>query len=152
MKRKLKITLYIALGLAIILGYDYYRMQQIEFEVISIQPDPAEADPRQPVVIELAVTDKRGNPVRAHNIVALSLSGGSWNGYRQKTDENGRVTFSYNPFKLESYQTARDVVVKFRDESNSVFVEMYPTLEVKLRMVPPTERDTEGLKVDDLFS
>lgn len=85
--------------------------------------------------------------MKGHNIYALAIGGGSFKTFYEKTDENGNVTFVYYPPQMAGYQREKTVTLKFRDESNSVFIEMYPCTEYAIELTRPEKSD--GMSVDD---
>ena len=85
----------------------------------------------------VSVKNKSGKPVKGHNVYALSIGGGSFKTFYEKTDEDGRVTFEYYPPTMAGYQEEKEVTLKFRDESNSVFIEMYPSTEYVIELKKP---------------
>lgn len=150
--KKWKVLLILGIICAVVLGVDLVKMNTVTLTVESVTPEPAAADPDEPVTIDVTLRSKSGQPIADHNLYALTLSGGSFLSYRQKTDANGRAIFVYFPYKVASYQTVRDVTIQIRDESNSVFVEMYPTVEYEIKMQRPDESDDEGgLTIDDII-
>lgn len=151
MAKKLKVILIIAAAIAVLAAYDYYRSTQVVINIESITPEPAEADSSKPVTINVRLTDKKGNPVTGHNVYALSLSGGSWRSYREKSDSDGRLSFIYYPYNIQSYQQVRDVKIRLRDESNSVFIEIYPTREFTIKMKRPENNSDSSFTADDFF-
>lgn len=134
-------------------GFDFIKSKTVEIQVVSISAEPAEATPDKPVDIQVRLCSKDGEGIADHNLYAITQSGGSFQKYRVKTDADGYATFTYYPYKLLSYQTPTDAIILIRDESNSVFIEVYPTLELSLKMIEPSESDSgdSGFTNDSIF-
>lgn len=150
MKDKMK---WIAIGLAVLavmLGIDWWRSTQVVLTVESQSADIVYASSEEEVEFVVSVKDKSGNPVIGHNIYALTIGGGSFKTFYEKTDDNGLVTFVYYPPQMSGYQTERSVTLKFRDESNSIFVEMYPKTEHVVELKKP--EDNAGISVEDFLN
>ena len=89
-------------------------------------------------------------PETDHNIYALAVGGGSFKSFYEKTDDSGRVTFVYYPPKMAGYQTEKSVTLKFRDESNSVFIEIYPSTEYTIELT--RQEESGGMPVGDFLN
>ena len=150
-KRKLIVISGILILIAAMLGIDYFRMKQVEIQVLSVSPSPAPASSDENVEIRVRVVRKGGQPVAGHLLYALSLGGGDFQSFYVKTDGDGYAKFIYYPYDLPSYQKPRDVEIEIRDESNSIFIEMYPKVRYTIKMVAPENSDSYGLIVDDFF-
>ena len=149
--KKLKVLLIMLAIFAVCYGFDLIKAQTVELKVVSISEEPAEATPDKPVEIKVRLTAKGGAGIPDHNLYAITQSGGSFKSYRVKTDANGDATFIYYPYKLLSYQTPTDAILEIRDESNSVFIEVYPTLELSIEMKPPADSENGGFSNDSIF-
>lgn len=151
--KQLKVLLILLAVFAVCYGFDFIKSKTVTIEVVSISAEPAEATPDKPVDIRVRLCSKNGDGIPDHNLYAITQSGGSFKSYRVKTDANGYATFTYYPYKLLSYQTLTDAIILIRDESNSVFIEVYPTLELTLDMIPPSESDSgdSGFSNDSIF-
>lgn len=152
MKKKFKTFLAVLLILAGLLLVDLYRYYQVELDMTGMMPEKAVAVSTQPVRLTITARYKNGKPVVNHTLYALTLGGGSWESYYAKTDEKGVAVFTYYPYDLPSYQQPRDVLVKIRDESNSLFVEMYPTLEYSIKLIKPGDSQNNSGTVDDYLN
>lgn len=151
MKKNLYIILIVMTVISLATLYDFYRSKQVYIQVVNISPEKIIADSSQEVTIAVKLTNKKGKPIPNHNLYALTLGGGSWKSYREKSDKNGDATFIYYPYNVPSYQTVKDVTVKIRDESNSVFVEIYPTKEIVLKMNAQSSQKEDEMTVDDFL-
>lgn len=150
--RKLKILIIFLAVAAVLTLVDVVKMNTVALEVVSANPNPAETDPEKPVTLVISLKTKSGKPVEGHNLYAITLGGGSFKSFRVMTDADGNATFTYFPAKIADYQNARDVTVKIRDESNSIFIEMYPSVSYTIQMVKPEqEGESEGLTTDDIL-
>ena len=151
--KKIKILLAIVLIIGAAALYDLYRCTTVNISVEQVNPEPAPADPSSPVEMCIKITDKHGNPIEGHNIYALSQSGGSFKSYREKSDKNGMTVFEYYPNQILSYQSLKDAALIFRDESNSVFIEMYPSCTYNLELTRAGENGQSGniITSDDIF-
>lgn len=150
MKKKLKWAVIVLAGLLAIIGIDWWRTTQVVLTVESQQPETVYASSDKEVEFVVRVKNKKGAPVTGHNIYALVVGGGSFKTFYEKTDENGCVTFIYYPPQMSGYQTERSVTLKFRDESNSIFIEMYPKTEHVIKIIKP--EDEGGMSVGDFLN
>lgn len=151
--KQLKVLLVMLAIFAVLYGFDFIKSKTVEIQVVSISAEPAEATPDKPVDIQVRLCSNNGEGISDHNLYAITQSGGSFKSYRVKTDADGYATFTYYPYKLLSYQTPTDAIILIRDESNSVFIEVYPTLELSLKMIAPSESDSDdsGFSNDSIF-
>jgi len=149
MRKKTKILILLLVVFAGLFLLDVIRYMQVEITVASITPEDVPAIQTQPVELVVIAKYKNGKPVVNHTLFALTLGGGSWESFYAKTDNAGRAVFTYYPYDLPSYQEPRDVTVKIRDESNSIFVEIYPTLTYNIHLVRPESLQDGTGTVDD---
>lgn len=152
MKKKLYIFFAVITVIGVLVLVDYFRYAQVEVIVKSISPQPAQADSSKTVTISVKLQDTNGKPLVNHNLFALTLGGGSWKSYREKTDKNGLATFIYYPYLANDYQQITDVNIEIRDESNSLFVEMYPTKKIKIKMIRPQKNSNQDTTVDSFLN
>lgn len=152
MKKKLRIFFAIVAAIGVLVLIDYYRYTQVEVIIKSINPQPVQADSSKPVTISLLLKNKNGKAVVGHNLYALSLGGGSWKTYRVKTDKNGCANFIYYPYQANDYQQITNVNILIRDESNSLFVEMYPSKTITIKMVKPQSNNNQDSSVDSYLN
>ena len=151
MSIKWKVFAVLLIVVALAAGYDYYRMTTFEVSVLSISPDPAPADGKTPVTITAKVT-RHGQPVEGHNLYALSLGGGNFKAYRVLTDADGQAEFTYFPYQASAYSPAQDVEIYIRDESNSVFIEIYADTSCVVHLEEPEQEEGPGLTMEDIFA
>jgi hypothetical protein len=104
--------------------FDFILSKQYVIELIDVLPNPIAADGSTPVNFQLKLTRRGGGPVEGHDIYALPLDGGEFQAYRKKTDSQGGVSFTYFPYLASRTNPLHDVRFEFRDESNSVFIEV----------------------------
>lgn len=149
MRKKTRILLLLLIVFLGLLSLDVIRYTQVEISVVRITPEEVPAIHTQPVELVVMAKYKNGKPVTNHTLFALTLGGGSWKSFYAKTDNEGRAVFIYYPYDLPSYQKPRDVIVKIRDESNSIFVEIYPTLTYSIHLVRPDNLQDGAGTVDD---
>ena len=150
MKEKLKWVAIVFAVLVVMLGIDLWRSTQVVLTVESQSAETIYASSEEEVEFLVSVKNKAGKPVVGHNIYALTIGGGSFKTFYEKTDENGYVTFVYYPPQMSGYQTEKNVTLKFRDESNSIFIEMYPKTEYVVTLKKP--EDVGGMSVDDFLN
>ena len=150
MKKKLKWVTIVLACLLVIIGIDWWRMTRVVLKVESQNPKTVYASSDEEVEFVVSAKDQSGNPVVGHNIYALVIGGGSFKTFYEKTDENGCVTFIYYPPQMGGYQTERNITLKFRDESNSIFIEMYPKTEHVIKVIKP--EDEGGMSVGDFLN
>ena len=148
---KWKVILVLVVVVALAAGYDYYRKTTFDVSVLSISPDPAPADGKSPVTITAQVT-RHGEPVEGHNLYAVSLDGGNFEAYRVLTDADGQAQFTYFPFQATAYSPAQEVDIYIRDESNSVFIEIYADTSCVVHLEEPEEQEAPGLTMEDIFA
>lgn len=74
-----------------------------------------------------------GKPMSNHEVFVLP-SAGSMLAYTALTDEEGKVSFYYIPYTSSAFNPAQDVVLKIRDQSNSVFWEINANTELVLKL------------------
>jgi hypothetical protein len=150
--KKLKVFL-VTLGIiVIIVAIDLIKLSTVEIKLNKITPEIAEGISTKPVEIIICVKDKSGKGLSDHNLYALTLGGGSWESYYSKTDENGNAKFIFYPYDLPEYQQPRDIEVQIRDESNSIFIEMYPTLTFNIKIKKADKADSQKGTIDDFLS
>lgn len=152
LKKKLRVLLIILIVLGAAVGYDYYRSKQVVLKVSSVTPEIVVASSSSRATIQVTAQYRNGKPVVGHNLYALNYGGGSWDSFYAKTDENGVATFTYFSYDLPEYQKPRDVHIKIRDESNSVFIEMYPTVEYTIKHKRAENQDGNSNNVEDFFN
>jgi hypothetical protein len=104
--------------------FDFIRSKQYAIELIGVSPDPITTDGATPVSLQIELTRRGGEGVEGHDIYALSLDGGQFQAYRKKTDNRGRVSFTYFPYLASRTNPLHDIRFEFRDESNSIFIEV----------------------------
>ncbi|MDR2305406.1 MAG: hypothetical protein LBE10_12585 [Treponema sp.] len=104
--------------------FDFILSKQYAIELIGVSPDPIVMDGSTPVNIQVKLIRRGGEPVEGHDIYALSLDGGQFQAYRKKTGSRGRVSFTYFPYLADKTNPLHDIRFEFRDESNSVFIEV----------------------------
>lgn len=72
-----------------------------------------------------------------------------------KTARHGKRIYIMSLYRLAAmagYQEEQNVTIKFRDESNSVFVEIYPTAEHQIKLTRPDTDNSNGMTVDDYLN
>lgn len=149
MKEKLKWVAIVLAVIAVMLGIDWWRLTQVVLTVESQSAETIYASSEEEVEFVVSVKDKAGKPIAGHNIYALTVGGGSFKTFYEKTDENGHVTFAYYPPQMSGYQKEKTITLKFRDESNSIFIEMYPKTEYVVELTKP--EDDGGMSVGDFL-
>jgi hypothetical protein len=92
-------------------------------DLVSVAPLPITADGVTPVILDVSLT-RGGKPIGGHDIYALSLDGGLFAAYRQRTSADGKVQFTYYPYRVSSITPLHDVRFQFINESNSIFLEV----------------------------
>lgn len=150
MKRKWKWILIVIAVIALMTGFDWWRSTQVVLTVESQSSETIYASSAESVEFVVSVKNRNNQPVVGHNIYALAIGGGSFKTFYEKTDENGKVTFVYYPPQMAGYQSEKTVTLKFRDESNSVFIEMYPSTEYVIELTKP--EDSGGMSVGDFLN
>ncbi len=149
-KRLKKAAIVVTIILMLIL-VDFVKYSTAEILLNNISPEIVPGDSSVAVTITVYAQTKTGKPLVGHDLYALTLGGGSWLNYYSRTDEDGKAQFVYFPYDLPEYQNPRDVEIKIRDESNSIFVEMYPSVSFKVKIVRPDEVQNGGDVVDGFF-
>ena len=152
MKKKILWIILVLSVIGILVGYDYYRSKQVVITVEKMNPEIVHASSSESVELTLKVTSKSGKAIAGHNIYALVIGGGSLKSFYEKTDQDGMVQFVYYPPDMAGYQEEQNVTLKFRDESNSVFVEIYPTTEYQMKLIRPDADNSNGMTVDDYLN
>jgi hypothetical protein len=104
--------------------FDFILSKQYLIELIGVSSNPIVADGSTPVNFLIKLTRRGGEPVEGHDIYALSMDGGQFQAYRKKTDSRGGVSFTYFPYLASKTNPLHDIRFEFRDESNSVFIEV----------------------------
>ena len=151
MKKKL---ILVAIFLAIVgcfTLFDAIKMTTEKIVLDSINPTPAVADSQKPVSVAVTLKGLNDEPVSGHNLYAVAENGGAFKAYRVKTDEKGNANFLYYPYDVRSYQTVKDAIITIRDESNSVFIEMCPSVKIKIKMVAPSTENSGNETTDSFF-
>ena len=150
MSGKYKALLIILAIVAMATAFDYVLMRMHDVTVVSISPNPSPADGKTP--IEIVARATRGNhPVSGHDLYAVSMGSGSFKAFRVTTDANGEAVFTYFPYKSTALSPAGDVEVLIRDESISVFIEIYAQTSCTVRLTDPAEEEDTGFSMDDIF-
>jgi len=145
----------LALGIvaAVILAltaYDYLRAQDTNIEVVSISPEKIVADPNKPVLITLRVTT-HGELAVGDTVSALVKGQGNLSGDKVKVKEDGTVTFKYYPYTyISGVFEESDVVIEFRNISDSVFVAVQKKQAITFHVAKP-EGSSGGMNMGDLF-
>jgi len=151
----LKKKLFVILSCAILFGafnlFDYIWAHQFVISLISVSPDPAEADGQTPITISVQLTDKKGNPIRDHSLFAFSLGGGMFKANRELTDSEGKTEFTYFPYRASTMMELKDVEIKVIDESNSIFIEINTTNTFTVKLIKPKNQSDESTGQDDIF-
>jgi hypothetical protein len=136
-KLGVKYTVAILLVLVFALAYlfDFVWSKTYEVQVISISDQTPYADQTERVEITVQVKHF-GKEMAGHSMFALP-NAGRMESYTAKTDENGYATFVYIPHEVNKFDPdpILDVVIKIRDESNSVVWEVnaYGNVELTLK-------------------
>ena len=142
MKNRYKLLIVLAIGVLIADRYD--------IELVQMTPETVPADGQTSVEITLRVT-RNGEAKSGHTLYGLSKNGGGFKSTRLVTDQNGEVTFLYYPYLKTSLNTLTDVVLKFTDESNSIFVSVPATKEVTVKITEPNQGNGTTITTDDIF-
>lgn len=149
----LKKLLVLGIVAAVLLGlaaYDYVRAQDTQIEVVSITPEDVVADPNQPVLITLRAT-AHGKNAAGDTISALVKGQGNLSGDKVKVNDDGTVTFKYYPYTIiPGVFEESDVVIEFRNISDSVFIAIQKKISVVLHVREP-DQDDSGMNMGDLF-
>lgn len=150
MKKKL-IGFGIFVGIVAICWFiDYLISLGYNFEVLSMEPYPGVADGASPMEITVRLTRTDGTPVEGHDVNILSLNGGTYTAYRQRTGADGIVVFEYIPFLSTSVRPAQDVTMRVRDESSSVFIAVPPSFTFQVEVDEP-EGESGGMTSESFF-
>ena len=149
MKKKL-----IAFGIAfLIVGVcwliDYLISLTYDFEIVSMEPYPGISDGATEMTITVRLTRKDGTPVEGHDVNILSLDGGTYKAYRQRTDEDGIVQFVFIPFLSTTIRPAQDVRMRVRDESNSIFIAVPAMHEFIVEVDEPEDGHESGAQTSE---
>lgn len=150
MKKKWKWFIIVLAVLALLTGYDWWRSNQVILTAQGSSSGMIDTSSAEATEIVVNVRNRKGEPVTDHNIYALAVGGGSFKSFYEKTDDSGRVTFVYYPPKMAGYQTEKSVTLKFRDESNSVFIEIYPSMEYTIELT--RQEESGGMPVGDFLN
>lgn len=150
MKKRIISIILVLTVIAALTGYDFYRSKQIVITVENRNSNIVDSS-IEAVELVLCVKSRTGKVIEGHNIYALSIGGGSFKAFYQKTDQNGNVTFLYYPPKLAGYQDKKDVTLRFRDESNSVFIEIYPSTEYEITIKDFKNNNETSVSVSDFL-
>lgn len=149
LKKLLAIGIVVAILLALT-GYDYFRAQDTDIELVSVSPEKIVADPNQPVLITLRVT-VHGKPAVGHTVSALVKGQGNLSGDKVKVGEDGTVTFKYYPYTyISGIFEESDITIEFRNISDSVFVAVQKKTTITLHVGKP-DGSSGGMNMGDLF-
>ena len=121
--------------------FDYVRAQQVSLEVVSVSPKDVVADPEAPVSVTVRAT-RGGKSLVGDNITALVVGAGSLRADKIKTDAEGKVTFTYYPYRyIHGVYDEMTVKLIFNDISESVFIQISKPETLSLDVKKP---DTSG--------
>ena len=152
MKNRYKLLIVVAIGVLIAGLYfvDVLIADRYDIELVQMTPETVPADGQTSVESTLRVT-RNGEVKSGHTLYGLSKNGGGFKSTRLVTDQNGEVTFLYYPYLKTSLNTLTDVVLKFTDESNSIFVSVPATKEVTVKITEPNQGNGTTITTDDIF-
>lgn len=149
LKKLLALGIVAAILLALA-AYDYARAQDTDIELVSISPATVVADPNQPVLITLRVT-KHGELAVGDTVSALVKGQGNLSGDKVKVGEDGTVTFKYYPYTyITGMFEESDVLIEFRNISDSVFIAIQKKTDVTIHVEKPRD-GSSGPSMGDLF-
>lgn len=135
-KRKIGVKYIIAAIIIAIFSafyvFDSLWAKTYEVKAIYISDETPVASNAERVEITVQVMHF-GKPVSNHEVFVLP-SAGSMLAYTSLTDEEGKVSFYYIPYTASAFNPAQDVILKIRDQSNSVFWEINANTEVVLKL------------------
>ncbi len=151
MKKKLITLLILCLIFGMFYTFDAFRASQFHIGLVSVSPDPGVADGQSPITIVVQLTQNGGQPVGGHSLFAFSLGGGMLKANREITDENGKVTYVYYPYRASKLMELKDVPIKVIDESNSIVIEVNATGIFTVRLTEPEPADNGTPGQDDIF-
>ena len=150
MKKKWIVLGCILLVIGLCAGVDYIRYRQVDVTIERLDTAGAERQEGEPVLITVRAAYHSGEPVVGHNLFALSLSGGSFKGCRLMTGEDGTAQFAFYPGSAYFTGGEREISLQFRDESNSWFIEMYPSVKLDFTL-QDAAADEGGGTIDDFL-
>ena len=152
MKKKLMAFAILFLVVAVCWLIDYLVSFGYTFEIVNMEPYPGVADGATSMFIDVRLTRTSGEPVEGHDIYILSLDGGTWKAYRQRTDADGMVQFEFVPFLATSIRPAKDVRLRVRDESSSIFIAVPATYEWVIEVnEPESDHESNAITSDSFF-
>ena len=128
----------------VIYAIEYKVSTEYSFELCSVSQEES-VDSDGPAIanttnyIKIKVT-KNGEPVAGHTIYYFPKTlGAKLMEYRQVTDEAGMITFRLIPPGSTPFDPLQDVVLEFRNESNSLIFEVNAKKDILIKV---TEEDT----------
>ena len=135
-KRKIGVK-YIIAAIIIAIFSAFYIFDSIwaktyEVKVVYVSDETPVASNSERVEIIVQVMHF-GKPMSNHEVFVLP-SAGSMLAYTALTDEEGKVSFYYIPYTASVFNPAQDVILKIRDQSNSVFWEINANTELVLKL------------------
>ena len=135
-KRKIGVK-YIIAAIIIAIFSAFYIFDSIwaktyEVKVVYVSDETPVASNSERVEIIVQVMHF-GKPMSNHEVFVLP-SAGSMLAYTALTDEEGKVSFYYIPYTSSVFNPAQDVILKIRDQSNSVFWEINANTELVLKL------------------
>ena len=135
-KRKIGVKYIIAAIIIAIFSafyvFDIIWAKTYDVKVVYVSDDTPVASNSERVEIIVQVMHF-GKPMSNHEVFVLP-SAGSMLAYTALTDEEGKVSFYYIPYTASAFNPAQDVVLKIRDQSNSVFWEISANTELVLKL------------------
>ena len=135
-KRKIGVKYIIAAIIIAIFSafyvFDIIWAKTYDVKVVYVSDDTPVASNSERVEIIVQVMHF-GKPMSNHEVFVLP-SAGSMLAYTALTDEEGKVSFYYLPYTSSAFNPAQDVVLKIRDQSNSVFWEINANTELVLKL------------------
>lgn len=136
MKRKIGVKYIIAAIIIAIFSafyvFDIIWAKTYDVKVVYVSDDTPVASNSERVEIIVQVMHF-GKPMSNHEVFVLP-SAGSMLAYTALTNEEGKVSFYYIPYTASAFNPAQDVVLKIRDQSNSVFWEINANTELVLKL------------------
>ena len=114
--------------------FDFLWAKTYEIAVLSVSDETPVADNKERVEIRVRVTHF-GKTMSGHKMFALPTAG-TMTAYTAVTDSDGTAVFVYTPYTESIFTPANDVVIKIRDESNSVIWEVNAFVNITLRLQP----------------
>lgn len=150
MKKKL-----IGFGIAIIIVVccwmvDYVISMGYTIHILDIDPEVGIADGQTTTTIQVQLTRTDGTPVEGHDLNILSINGGTWVAYKQRTDADGMATFVWYPYLATSIRPAGTVTMRVRDQSTSIFIAVPPAQLFSFEVVAPDD-DDGGMTAESFF-